>query len=74
MSTCNQPHTGSTNILIDGLALTDPRFSQYPMLLSLLKFHSLSNENENTNSSSSAAAVGVHNTDLSDNKDRETEV
>ena len=26
-------------ILIDGMALTDPQFNKYPMLLSLLKFH-----------------------------------
>ena len=69
-------HTGNTNVLIDGSALTDPKFSKYPMLLSLLKFHSPSNENEKNAASSSTAAatVSVHNVDLTDNKDRETEV
>ena len=46
----------STNVLIDGLALTDPRFSQYPMLLSLLKFHSPSaSATDNIHITSSAA-------------------
>ena len=68
----NELHTGSTNVLIDGMALTDPQFNKYPMLLSLLKFHSphASNDNEK-NATSSSAAVGVHTVN---NKDGETEV
>ena len=72
---CNELYTGSTNVLIDGMALTDPQFNKYPMLLSLLKFHSphASNDNEK-NATSSSTAVGVHPVNLSDNKDGETEV
>lgn len=62
-------HTDSTNVLINGLALTDPRFFKYPMLLSLLKFHSPS-----TNSEDSTASVPVRMVELSDSRDKETEV
>jgi len=61
--------TVSADVLIEGLALTDPRFSKYLMLLSLLKFHSPSTVNEN-NTSSSAAAITVQLC----NKTNETEV
>lgn len=53
--------TGSADVLIEGLALTDPRFSKYPMLLSLLKFHSPSIATNNEDNTSSSA-VAVHHT------------
>lgn len=65
-------NTVSTDVVIEGLALTDPRFSKYPMLLSLLKFHSPSTVNKDNTSSSVAAATA--NTAGLGNKDNETEV
>ena len=58
----------SANVLINGLSLTDPGFSKYPMLLSLLKFHSLSSTDTEDNVSSSAVAVQISD------DDKETEV
>ena len=48
---CNETAAGDADVSIEGLALTNPRFTKYPMLLSLLKFHSPSTDKDDTSSS-----------------------